>query len=243
MIGWLALHEWRRLRAGLVFWLVLAFGQALIAWLAFAQLEAFATIAPQLQGADPPGPTDLVVMPVVDILVLLVLLAAPLLALGGVAGESRSGRLALWLSAPLGGLSFALARTIGLWLGLLPLLVSAGATLALLGLGVALDWPRVLLSLVGMLGIAFWVAAVCIASSALVGHPVAAMALAHALLLSLRLLDSLPGGSGSHWALMSHVTPLLRGLLRAEDLVYFGVGSAAAVLLAGFLFDRRRGLA
>ena len=46
MIGAIALHEWRRLRAGMMFWLLLAFGQLIVAWLSFAQLETFAGIAP-----------------------------------------------------------------------------------------------------------------------------------------------------------------------------------------------------
>ena len=49
MIWRIAWHDWRRLAAGLMFWLLLAFGQLIIAWLAFAQLETFATIAPQLK--------------------------------------------------------------------------------------------------------------------------------------------------------------------------------------------------
>ena len=49
MIAAIARHEWRRQRAGLTFWLLLAAVQLLIAWLAFAQLEAFAAIAPQLK--------------------------------------------------------------------------------------------------------------------------------------------------------------------------------------------------
>ena len=34
MITDIALHEWRRLRAGMMFWVLLAFGQLIIAWLA-----------------------------------------------------------------------------------------------------------------------------------------------------------------------------------------------------------------
>ena len=64
MTAQIALHEWRRLRAALSFWILLALTQLIVAWLAFAQLEAFAEIAPQLKaGAATVGATDLVVMP------------------------------------------------------------------------------------------------------------------------------------------------------------------------------------
>ena len=83
MIADIALHEWRRLRAGLSFWLLLALTQLIVAWLAFAQLEAFAEIAPQLKaGAATLGATDLVVMPTLNSLLLLLLLLCPLLAMG-----------------------------------------------------------------------------------------------------------------------------------------------------------------
>ena len=104
MIRAIALHEWRRLRAGMMFWVLLAFGQLTIAWLAFAQLEAFAAIAPQLKASGSLlGVTDLVVMPTFNTLLLILLLSAPLLAMGSMAGETRSGRISLWLSSPVSG--------------------------------------------------------------------------------------------------------------------------------------------
>ncbi len=177
MIGAIALHEWRRLRAGMMFWLVLAFGQLIVAWLAFAQLEAFAGIAPQLKAAGSQlGATDLVIMPTFNSLVLILLLCAPLLAMGSLAGETHSGRIAMWLSSPVSSSRIVLGKLIGLWLGMLPLLASTSLTLASLGLGIELDWPRFMLVTGGMLLFSLWLAGVPLFVSGLFDHPAAALA-------------------------------------------------------------------
>ena len=177
MIRAIALHEWRRLRAGMMFWLVLTFGQLIIAWLAFAQLEQFAKIAPQLKAAGSQlGATDLVIMPTFNTLVLLLLLSAPLLAMGSLASETHSGRIVMWLSSPISSSRIVLGKLMGLWLGMLPLLASTGLTLASLGLGIELDWQRFTLVVGGMLMFTLWLASVALFVSGLFDHPAAALA-------------------------------------------------------------------
>lgn len=245
MIAAIARHEWRRRRNGLTFWLLLAFAQLLVAWLAFAQLEAFASIAPQLKaGAATIGTTDLVIVPTFNSLLLILLLAAPLLAMGGLADETHSGRIALWLSAPAGSGQIAAGKVLGLWFTLLPLVASASVTLGLLGLGIDIDVPRFLLAVAGLSLLSLWLACVVILLSGLVQHPIAALALSYGVLLFIWLLDSF-GGAEAPWyaiALLPHSKPLLLGLLRSQDLVYFLATGLAAVLLTAYLLDRRRGL-
>lgn len=240
----IALHEWRRLRAGLMFWLLLAFGQLTIAWLSFAQLEAFARIAPQLKAA---GTTldvmDLVVTPSLNSLILILLLVAPLLAMGGFAGETRHGRLALWLSAPLASRDLVLGKVLGLWLGLLPLLASALLTLALLALGIDIDWPRFALAAATLMLLALWLAAVVVLLSCLFEHPAAMLATCYGVLLFAWLLDSITQPSAPwHWlALLPHVEPGLQGLWRSQDLLFFVVTTLAAILLGISWVAHRRG--
>lgn len=244
MIWAIARHEWRRQRAGLSFWLLLAFGQMAIAWLAFTQLEAFAEIAAPLAAARLPlSAMDLVVAPTLNSLVLLMLLGVPLLAMGSIAGEVHSGRIMLWLAAPVGSLQIAAGKTLGLWFGGLPLLLSALTTLAALGLGIALDTPRFALSVVGLLLFSLWLSCVAVWLSSLFEHPAAALATSYALLLSLWLLDGLGDAESAwHWlALMPHLKPFLLGLWRSQDTAFFVVTGLAAVLLAGYRTARRRG--
>jgi ABC-2 type transport system permease protein len=244
MIAAIALHEWRRLRAGMMFWLLLAFGQLTIAWLSFAQLEAFATIAAQLKaGGSLLGAMDLVITPTLNSLVLLLLLSMPLLAMGSLAGEVHSGRIALWLSSPVSGTQLVLGKALGLWLASLPLLVSATLTLAALGLGVSLDWPRFALAVAGLLLFSLWLGSVTLFISGLFDHPAAALAASYGILLFLWLLDSLSGPAAPwYWlALLPHVKPWFEGLLLTQDIVFFAATALAALLLAGYAIARRRG--
>ena len=244
MIRAIALHEWRRLRAGMMFWLVLSFGQLIIAWLAFAQLEAFAGIAPRLKAAGSQlGATDLVIMPTFNTLVLLLLLSAPLLAMGSLASETQSGRIVMWLSSPASSSRIVLGKLMGLWLGMLPLLASTGLTLASLGLGIELDWPRFILVAGGMLLFTLWLASVALFVSGLFDHPAAALATSYGALLFLWLLDSFSNPDAPwYWlAILPHIKPWLQGLLRSQDLLFFFATGGAAVMLSLYGIARRRG--
>lgn len=244
MIRDIALHEWRRLRAGMMFWVLLAFGQLIVAWLGFAQLEAFAKIAPQLKAAGSLlGVTDLVLVPTLNALVLILLLASPLLAMGSLAGETHSGRISLWLSSPVSGSQIVLGKTLGLWLASLPLLFSASLTLAAFGFGVDLDWPRLLLAVAGLSLLSLWLGGVALFVSGLFDHPAAALAASYGVLLFLWLLDSLSGTEAPwYWlALLPHVEPWFQGLLRSQDIVYFVATGAVVTLLGTYLIARKRG--
>ena len=141
--------------------------------------------------------------------------------------------------------SIVIGKVLGLWLGLLPLVLSGCLTLALLGLGVELDLPRLAVTVGGLLLISLWLAAIAVLLSALFDHPAAALAASYGVLLFVWLLDSLSGSDAAWhaWALMPHVEPLLLGLLRSQDLLYFLSTGVAAVLITIQLIDRRRGLA
>lgn len=244
MIKDIALHEWRRLRAGMMFWVLLAFGQLIIAWLAFAQLEAFAKIAPQLKAsASLLGVTDLVVVPTLNTLVLILLLGVPLLAMGSLAGETHSGRISLWLSSPVSGSQIVIGKILGLWLASLPLIISAILTLAAFGLGIDLDWPRFLLATVGLLLLSLWLGSIALFVSGLFDHPAAALAASYGVLLFLWLLDTFGGDDAPwHWlALLPHLKPWFQGLLRSQDIVYFVATGGAAALLGVYSIARKRG--
>lgn len=244
MIGVIARHQWLHLRSGLLWWLLLGLGQLLIAWLAFAQFETFADIAPQLKAAGSNlGATDLVVVPTLNSLVLLLLVVVPLLAMGSVASESRSGRLEAWLTSPVHGYQIILGKAIGIWLASLPVVLTAIATVALLGLGIAIDWRLFALAATGLVVLALWLSCVCLLFSTMLDHPAAALAASLGTLLFLWLLDSF-GGPDATWqqvALLPHVRPWLEGLLRVQDIVYFVATAVATLVFATYLLDRRRG--
>jgi ABC-type transport system involved in multi-copper enzyme maturation permease subunit len=240
----LALHEWRRARAGLMYWLLLAVGQLIVAGLLFAQLEAFSRIAPQLNAAGSTlTPTDLVIAPTLGSLLLILLLVAPLLAQGGFAGEQRSGRLPLWLCSPIDTTRLFIARTLGLFLSLLPLLIASALTLALTGLGIDIDVKRLALGIGMLLLCSLWLSVLLIALSTLAEHPAAVMALSYAVVLLLWLLDSLlASDADSTWlALLPHLEPAFGGLLRTGDLGYFVLTGSVLTAIGVYRLARRRG--
>lgn len=244
MITRIALHEWRRLRVGMMFWLALAFAQLIIAWLAFTQLEAFAGIAPQLKARQSLlGAMDLVVVPTMNTLVLLLILVTPILGMGSLAGERQSGRISLWLSAPVRSSQIAIGKWFGLWLATLPIVLSVLVTLASFSLAFDFDWPRFILAASGLLLLSLWLAAINVWISGLFDHPAAALALCYGLLLFVWLLDSYSGPTAPwYWlALLPHIRPMLSGMLQSQDLVFFLVTTISALLLASYGIARRRG--
>jgi len=245
LITAIAYQQWLHLRCGLLFWLLLGFGQLLIAWLAFAQFETFAEIAPQLKAAGSNlGATELVIVPTLNSLVLLLLVLVPLLAMGSLASESRSGRLEVWLTAPVHGYQVIVGKALGIWLASLPILAATLVTLVLLGLGIAIDWRLYVLAATGLIALALWLSCICLLFSTMLDHPAAALAASLGILVFLWLLDSFgePGATWHRAALLPHVRPWLEGLLRSQDIAYFVVTGSAALLLATYLFDRRRGI-
>lgn len=228
----------------MLFWLLLAFGQLIIAWLLFAQLEAFAKIAPQLKASGSTlGAMDLVLGPTLNSLVLLLILGTPLLGMGSLAGERRSGRIALWLSSPVSGSQMIAGKFIGLWLASLPLLLSALLTLGALGFGIDMDWPRFALAAAGLTLLTLWLAGINLFVSGLFDHSAAALGTSYGLLLFLWLLDSLSTADAPwHWlALLPHIKPWFDGLLRLSDVLFFIATGGAALLLGIYMIAYRRG--
>lgn len=227
-----------------MYWLLLAAGQLIIAVLLFAQLEAFARIGPQLAAAGSQlSPTDLIIAPTLGTLLLVLLLCAPLMAQGGFAGEQHSGRLPLWLSSPVSTTRLFVGRTLGLFLSMLPLLMTTTLTLALTGLGIEIDARRLALAISMLLLCSLWLSALVIALSTLLDHPAAVLALSYTVVLCLWLLDSLAtSGATPLWlALLPHIEPAISGLLRGQDLAYFLITGAALGLIGIYRLARRRG--
>jgi ABC-2 type transport system permease protein len=125
----------------------------------------------------------------------------------------------------------------------LPLLASASLTLASLGLGIELDWPRFTLVAGGMLLFSLWLASVALFVSGLFDHPAAALATSYGVLLFLWLLDSLSNPDAPwYWlAMLPHIKPWLQGLLRSQDLLFFVATGGAAIALSLYGIARRRG--
>ena len=223
---------WRELKAlyaGAGGWLALAAVQLLTAWLLFAQLELYLKLAPRLSALDSPlGMNDLVFTPTLAGAALMLLLATPLLGMQSLAGELRSGRMALLLAAPLSARRLVLGKWLGLWLTALPLALPALVMTLILGLGSHLDGGRWLASALALALVSGLAAAWSLWFSSLTDQPILAAALAWGLLGLAWLVDAdrIPLLS-----LRAHLQPLLEGLVTSEALLWFGLLTLAPLAL------------
>jgi len=95
----IARHEWRRLAVQPFAWMLAAIVVALMAWQYLLSLETFLQLAPKIGGLrEAPGVTDLVAIPLLRSFSNLLMLVVPLVTMRTIAGERRSGALALLLA-------------------------------------------------------------------------------------------------------------------------------------------------
>lgn len=236
MIRVVAGRELRSLYVSPIAWVWLAVAVSLTAWMVFAQLESFQRIAPRLALVDgAPGLTDLVVLPGLDAAGLVGLLLAPLVGMRLFSEEQRAGRFALLLSAPvslrqlvLGKFAGGLGLYAAFWLVVALLLGS-------LGLGTSLDWGKLGVGLIGLALLFGAVLAISLWLSTLTSQPAAAAAAAYGLLLLLWVAGGAGAGDGGLARVLSlsaRFQGLLSGVLRVEDVAYFLLAIALALVLA-----------
>ena len=230
MIGTIAKREVRGIYATLTGWISLAAAQLLLAWLLFSQLEVYQKILPELVRTNSPlGLADLVVSPTLSSASLLLLVLIPLLGMGSLADERRSGRMQLLLSSPLPIHELVLGKWLGLVLATLPLLLMLLTMAVVLGLGSDLDAGRLAAAFLGLFLFTALAAAVTLLLSSLNEQPLAAAAMAWGLLFLLWLLDASGSSSLGLLSLKDHLAPFLQGLVRGTDLVYFIAITAATL--------------
>ncbi len=243
MIGAVVRRELLALYGTALGWLALAVAQWILAWLLFAQLEAYEALQPRLSAAGSTlGAADLVIAPTLNTAGLLVMLIAPLFGMQGLAAERRGARLALLLTAPAAPATLVLGKFFGQWLALLAVPALALGMTATLGLAVPLDLGRVASAALGLGLLAGFAAAVTLWLSSLGSHPAATAAGAYGVLLLLWLLDAAGSGAAWHWlALAPHLTAPLQGLVRVTDLAYFLSLTLAALALTTYRLWRLGG--
>ncbi|MBA1149625.1 ABC transporter permease subunit [Ectothiorhodospiraceae bacterium WFHF3C12] len=242
-------RELRGLLAAPSTWLLAALSQFLLAWYFMVLLDRYRIeLQPRLVASNSAlGVTDLVIAPFLGGMPLLVLLvlAAALLAMGTVASERRGGTLALLLSAPLASWRIVLGKYLGtlavvaglltLW-WLMPLSLMAVT---------AIDPLRLLLALLALwLFAAVLVGVVLFASACTEVPAVAAMSgfAAGLFLLLFARTSGVPGGVLDALSATAHLRPLLEGRLSSADVVYFLLAAGLFIVLAVLRLRQLRGV-
>lgn len=235
----IAWTQWKRLRVSAFPWVLTALSVVFLAWTFLHALSQFAQAQSKLAALPAaPGFTDLVAVPLLGQLGMLALLLAPLLGMSVLASDRRHGTLSTLFAAGVSPRNIVLGKFIAVYgWALLLLLLTVAMPLSLLG-ATDLDGGKLAAATLGV-GLMFGaLLAVALACSAFTSHP--ALAAAAAVLISLVLwslnmgarAEGMHTGVLNYLALPNHLHPLLRGLVRSEDLAYFVLLTAFALTLA-----------
>jgi ABC-2 type transport system permease protein len=245
MIMTIAMRELRSMFLSPLAWSVLAVTQLIIAWSFFTQIDFFFSIQQQLTTMpNPPGVTDLVVMPTYEIASIILLMVTPLLTMRLISEERRNGSIALLLSSPVSMTQIVLGKFVGIvifmlivvgMISLMPLSLMMGSTLDLGKLAA------------GAFALFFLLAAFSAAGlflSSLTVNPVVAAVSSFGLLLLLWIINSNSGDNGenllSQLSILAHFAPMLRGLINSADVAYFVLFIATFLVLTIRQMDSQR---
>ena len=245
MIMTIALRELRSMFLSPLAWSVLAVTQLIIAWSFFTQIDFFFNIQQQLATMpNPPGVTDLVVMPTYEIASIILLMVTPLLTMRLISEERRNGSIALLLSSPVSMTQIVLGKFVGIvtfmlilvgMISLMPLSLMMGSTLDLGKLAAGAFALFLLLAAFSAAGLFL---------SSLTVNPVVAAVSSFGLLLLLWMINNTGSGEGenllSQLSILAHFTPMLRGLINSADVAYFILFIATFLVLTIRQMDSQR---
>ena len=96
-------------------WILLALIQFVLVWAFLGRLDAFLELQPQLlQIANPPGITEIIIVPVFAMAAILLLMITPILSMRFLAEERRNHTLTLLISAPIAMTDIVMGKFLGL---------------------------------------------------------------------------------------------------------------------------------
>lgn len=239
MITTIAARELRGLFLAPLAWAILGVVQLILGYLFLTQVETYLLLQPRLGGVEgAPGITDLVVAPLLGNAAVVLLLVIPLLTMRLVAEERRNRTLSLLFTAPVTMSEIILGKYLGVFSFLLVMVgLIALMPLALLA-GGSLDFGKFAAGLLGLTLLLASFAAIGLFLSTLTEQPVVAAISTFGVLLGLWIIDWTGGGGEAADALLQylsvlrHYEPMLRGLVRSQDLAYFALLIAAFLILS-----------
>ena len=238
MILAIAEREARALFRTPVAWSLLAIAQFLFAYQFLARIELYTEFSDKLRALpEAPGITELVVSPLFGSGAMLLLFVAPLVTMNTIAGERRSGTLALLYSSPVSSWQIVCGK----YLGVGCLVLGFIALVALMPLwllwGTRLDLGLYAAGLGAMLLVGATFSAVGVMFSALCSQAILAAVLGIGTLLGLWVLDwasrvDQDAGIFSYLASVGHFQRIAEGYISLSDVAYFVVLTIAALLVA-----------
>ncbi|MGG7055761.1 ABC transporter permease [Nitrosomonas sp. ANs5] len=190
MITTIVCKELKILFASSLAWIFLALMQLVLAWVFLERLHTFLAIQTQLtQLVNPPGITEVIVVPVFSMASVAFLMITPILSMRMLAEERRNHTLVMLISAPISIAAIVLGKFAALMvfflLALLLIVMLSGSLLA----GGTLDFGLLCSNMLGLTLLAACFASLGLYLSSLFSHPALAALSSMGILLLLWLLD------------------------------------------------------
>lgn len=244
MIMSIALRELRSMFLSPLAWTVLAVIQLVLAWSFFTQIDFFFSIQSQLATLpNAPGVTDLVVMPTFEVASIILLMVTPLLTMRLISEERRNGSIALLLSSPISMSEIVLGKFVGIVLFMLIFIIMISLMPLSLLMGTELDLGKLAAGMFALMLLLSAFSAAGLYLSSLTNNPVVAAISTFGLLLLLWIISSNAGDTTNtlnHLSLLSHFSPMLRGLINTADVAYFILFISTFLLLTIRQLDSQR---
>lgn len=244
MIISIALRELRSMFLSPLAWTVLAVIQLILAWSFFSQIDFFFNIQSQLATLpNAPGVTDLVVMPTFEMASIILLMVSPLLTMRLISEERRNGSITLLLSSPVSMTQIVLGKFIGIVLFMLIIVIMISLMPISLLMGTELDLGKLAAGSFALMLLLSAFSSAGLYLSSLTDNPVVAAISSFGLLLLLWIISINTGDNTAaltQLSLLSHFTPMLRGLINTADVAYFVLFISLFLLLTIRQLDSRR---
>lgn len=244
MIGVIAAKELRSMFNSPLAWVVLAVLQLLFGYFFLVRLNEFLELQPQLaQVPNPPGITEMILLPVFGVAVIILLLIVPLLSMRLIAEERRNQTLTFLFSAPVSITQIVFGKFLGLFVFLL---IGIGLILLMalsLYVGGKLDLGLLATNILGLALLCGAFASVGLYISSLTNNPTVAAIASFAVLLVLWIINMGASASDSLLHLLSivkHYESFAKGIIHSGDLVYFILLIAVFLWLTIRRLDRDR---
>lgn len=221
-------------------WVMLSIGTALIAYQFLSQIEFFLAVSDKLKSLEePPGVSELVVLPTVNFCALLLIFLVPITTMQSITGERRGSTLQLVMSSPISMLSFVIGKFLSV-VTLFGLLWVITATMSLsLMWGARLDLGLCLGALLGIGLFTAMATSIGLLMSSLFKQPAAAGAATLGTLLFIWFCDWVGKAGGqenlfSHLAAANHFDKIANGLFDTFNICYFIIASGLALMLTNW---------
>jgi ABC-2 type transport system permease protein len=247
MIRVIAGRELKSLFLSPLAWTILAVLQGITAWIFLIQLDRFLSLQPQLAHVEgAPGATDIIVVPLFNLLGILLLMVMPLLTMRLISEEHRNKTLPLLLSSPLAAGSIVCGK-------FLAILAFAGMiTLSVVLMGFSLyagtrpDLGQLATAACGLLLLAAAFSAIGLYISCLTRQPgIAAVATFGALFMLWIVHWAGQTGENANeilaWlSIIKHQQSFQSGLLHSRDIGYYLIVTVFFLLLSIRRLDAER---